>query len=143
MGLLKKPKMVDYRNKVTRHKSKRYGSRSNGVKSITDITIPHSLTLQKLAGSNAEGYARFHVNSLNWPSIGYTYVIEVDGTIKYVNDIENSTYHVGNHNNYCVGVILSGDFRYENHTKEQEKSLRNLVAELKKKYTHIKNVKVH
>lgn len=143
MGLLKIPKLVDYRSKVARHKTKRYPNRTNGIKSITDIAIHHSLTLRKLAGSNAEGYARFHVNNLGWPSIGYTYVIEADGTIKYVNDIAKKTYHVGNHNNYALGIVLSGDFTKEKPTKEQEISLRNLVAALQKKYPHMKNVKGH
>lgn len=143
MALLSIPKMKDYRKQVTKHPSNRYVKRRNGIKSITHIAIHHSATLRKLAGSNAEGYAGYHVNALGWPGIGYTYVIEADGIIKYVNELDVKTYHVGDHNNYAVGICLSGDFSNEDPTKEQEQSLRNLVAALQKKYPHMKEVKGH
>lgn len=65
------------------------------------------------------------------------------GTIKFCNDIELRTYHVGNHNHYAIGICLTGDFRFEKPTKEQEESFRNLVTALQKAYSHIKYVKGH
>ena len=53
------------------------------------------------------------------------------------------TYHVGNHNNYVVGICLTGDFRYEETTAAQKESLRNLVNALKREYSHLKYVKGH
>lgn len=140
-GKLDIPKFKDYRNKVKRHRTKKFPVLS--LKGKTTIAIHHSLTKQGLSGSNAEGYARFHVDTHGWPSIGYSYVIEPDGTIKWCNDIELRTYHVGNHNNYAVGICLTGDFRYEDPTEEQEESLRNLVRGLQKKYPQLKRVKGH
>lgn len=140
-GLLNIPKFVDFRNKVKRHPVLKFP-----VKKLTDkttIAIHHSLTRRGLGGSNAESYAKFHVDTNGWPSIGYSYVIEPDGTIKFCNDIELRTYHVGNHNDYAVGICLTGDFRYENPTPEQEESLRNLVAALQKTYPHLKYIKGH
>ncbi|MDX8044765.1 N-acetylmuramoyl-L-alanine amidase [Gracilibacillus sp. S3-1-1] len=101
------------------------------------------LTKQGAGGSNAEGYARYHVDTHGWPGIGYHYCIEPDGTIKWCNDLELRTYHVGNHNNYCVGIVLTGDFRYEDPTKEQEDSLRRLVYALQKEYSSLKHIKGH
>lgn len=135
------PKFKDYRNKVKRHPWKKFPPLP--LKGKTTIAIHHSLTKRSLDGSNAEGYAKFHVDTHGWPSIGYSYVIEPDGTVKWCNDIELRTYHVGNHNNYAVGVCLTGDFRTEEPTKEQKESLRNLVSALQKKYTHLKYVKGH
>ncbi len=140
-GLLNIPKFVDFRKKVKRHPSLKFPVLN--LKGKTTIAIHHSLTKQGLGGSNAESYAKFHVESLGWPSIGYSYVIEPDGTIKFCNDIELRTYHVGNHNNYAVGICLTGDFRYEKPTKAQEDSLRNLVAALQKAYPHLKYIKGH
>lgn len=135
------PKFKDYRNKVKRHPSKKFPVLS--LKGKTTIAIHHSLTKRSLSGSNAEGYAKFHVDTHGWPSIGYSYVIEPNGAVKWCNDIELRTYHVGNHNNYAVGICLTGDFRTEEPTKEQKESLRNLVSALQKKYAHLKYVKGH
>ena len=140
-GKLNIPKFVDFRNKVMRHKTLKFPVLSLTGK--TTIAIHHSLTKQGLGGSNAEGYARFHVQTNGWPSIGYHYVIEPDGTIKWCNDIETRAYHVGDHNNYAVGICLTGDFRTEKPTAAQEESLRNLVNGLKKTYSHLKYVKGH
>nr|WP_249664625.1 MULTISPECIES: peptidoglycan recognition family protein [Virgibacillus] len=54
-----------------------------------------------------------------------------------------NTYHVGDHNNYAVGICLTGDFRYEKPTKAQEESLRNLIKALQEKYPHLKYIKGH
>ena len=140
-GKLNIPKFVDFRNKVMRHKTLKFPILS--LKGKTTIAIHQSLTKQGLGGSNAEGYARYHVQTNGWPSIGYHYVIEPDGTIKWCNDIETRAYHVGNHNNYAVGICLTGDFRTEKPTAAQEESLRNLVNGLKKTYSHLKYVKGH
>ncbi|MEA1855671.1 peptidoglycan recognition family protein [Cytobacillus sp. FSL W7-1323] len=129
-GLLDIPKFVDFRNEVKRHPRLKFPVLS--LKGKTTLAIHHSLTKQGLGGSNAEGYARYHVDTHGWPSIGYSYVIEPDGTIKFCNDIELRTYHVGDHNNYAIGICLTGDFRSEKPTKKQEESLRNLVATLQK-----------
>lgn len=140
-GLLNIPKFTDFRNEVMRHPTLKFPVLN--LKGKTTIAIHHSLTKQGLGGSNAESYARYHVQTNGWPSIGYSYVIEPDGTIKFCNDIELRTYHVGNHNNYAVGICLTGDFRSENPTSAQKESLRNLVQALQKTYPHLKYVKGH
>lgn len=140
-GHLNIPKFADYRNKVKRHRTKKFPVLSLSRKNT--IAIHHSLTRQNAPGSNAEGYARYHVDAHGWPSIGYSYVIEPDGTVKWCNDIELRTYHVGNHNNYAVGICLTGDFRYEKPTQAQATSLRQLVSALQSKYTNLRHVKGH
>ncbi|GEK89989.1 N-acetylmuramoyl-L-alanine amidase [Alkalibacterium putridalgicola] len=135
------PKFIDYRKRIERHSTKRFPVLDMAGK--TEIAIQHSLTRQGMSGSNAEGYARFHINSHGWPSIGYSYVLEPDGTIKFCNPVNWRTYHVGNSNNFSVGICLTGDFRYEEPTNEQKESLRLLVARLKKEYPQIKRVRSH
>lgn len=135
------PKFVDFRSKVKRHPSKQYPILS--MKGKTEIAIHHSLTRMGLSGSNAEGYARYHVDTLDWPSIAYSFVIEPDGTIKFCNPMNWRTYHVGNSNNISVGIVLTGDFRYEEPTAEQKESLRLLVARIKKDQSQINRVRSH
>lgn len=135
------PKFIDYRTRIERHSTKRFPVLDMNGK--TEIAIHHSLTRQGLSGSNAEGFAKFHVNAHGWPSIGYSYVIEPDGTIKFCNPINWRTYHVGNSNNFSVGICLTGDFRYEEPTDEQKESLRLLVERVKKEYPQINRVRSH
>lgn len=137
MKLSDLPKFKDVRKSLTRHKSKRYID--YGVKSKTDIAIHHSLTKT----GSAEAFARYHVNSLGWPGIGYHFVIEKDGTIKYCNSLGLKTYHVGNSNRFALGICLTGDFRYEEPTAAQKDSLRKLVAVLIDLLPNLKRIRGH
>lgn len=93
---------------------------------VTHIAVHHSLTKQ----GSAESYARYHVQNSNWPGIGYHFVIEKDGTIKWCHDPEVKSYHVGKSNGFSVGVCLTGDFRTQEPTSEQETSLYRLLKAL-------------
>lgn len=127
--------IVDMRGKL---RSK--GSyRDFGAASKTHIIVHHSLTKT----GSAEAYARYHVDTLGWPGIGYHFVIEQDGTIKQNHSIGVMSYHVGNHNKYCVGICLTGDFRTQEPTTAQKNSLRQLVSYLQRNYPQLKTVKGH
>lgn len=134
-------KYKDVRKKLIRDTKR--GPLTRPVSGITHLVIHHSLTKQGLAGSNAEAYARFHVQTNGWRNIAYAYVIEPDGTTKHCLDHNVNGPHVGDHNRYSIGVCLTGDFRSEKPTKEQEKALRALVAHLKKAIPSIKYVRGH
>lgn len=110
-----------------------------GVSSKTHIIIHHSLTKT----GSAEAYARHHVDVNGWPGIGYQFVIEQDGTIKQCQNISANSYHVGDHNKYCVGICLTGDFRTQEPTAAQKRSLCWLVSYLQKTYPQLKTVKGH
>ena len=83
----------------------------------------HSLTKKLLSGSTAQGFASYHVNSLGWERIGYTFVIEPQNIIDtpkgkrarivYANDILDRSYHVGESNDFALGICIAGDYRYE------------------------------
>ncbi|WNF36655.1 N-acetylmuramoyl-L-alanine amidase [Bacillaceae bacterium IKA-2] len=133
--------LIDVRNSLPRHQTKRFPVVE--VKRKEDIAIHHSLTRAELSGSNAEGYANYHVNSLDWPGIGYHFVIEKDGTIKWCNDVSLRTYHVGNYNNQSVGICLSGDFRTDQPTEAQKSSLIDLVNALKRDLPNYKRILGH
>lgn len=135
------PKFKDVRTSLARHATKRFPVLD--ITSKVEIAIHHSLTRIGLSGSNAEGFARFHVHSNDWPGIAYSYVIEPNGDIKFCNPINWRTYHVGNSNNISVGICLTGDFRTDKVTDAQAASLRRLVNRLQKEYPRLKRIRSH
>ncbi|MFA9457444.1 peptidoglycan-binding protein [Halalkalibacter sp. AB-rgal2] len=112
----KLPQLSDQRNNLTKK-----GSYSKRTRAITVRAWHHSLTKKHLAGSTAAGFASYHVQSLGWPGVGYTFVIEplnlVDtpngkrARIVYCHDIDRRTYHVGNSNQFALGICVAGDYR--------------------------------
>ncbi|WP_275896032.1 peptidoglycan-binding protein [Aeribacillus pallidus] len=107
---------------------KREGLRENGeyskrTKTITHRVWHHSLTKKNLSGSDAASFAHYHVETLGWPGIGYTFVIEPKNVVQtpkgprarivWCHDIDRRTYHVGNSNQFSLGICVAGDYRYD------------------------------
>ncbi|MDP9741843.1 UNVERIFIED_ORG: N-acetylmuramoyl-L-alanine amidase [Bacillus sp. B2I3] len=116
MNFTKLHQLVDKRGKLI---SK--GTYSKRTKAITHRVWHHSLTKKDLGGSDAASFAAYHVSTLGWPGIGYTFVIEPKNLINtpngkrarivYANDINRRTYHVGNSNQFALGICVAGDYR--------------------------------
>lgn len=102
--------------------------RARTLSSIRNIIVHHSGTVT----GSAEAYARYHVDTLGWPGMGYHIVIEQDGTVKYCNSIETISYHAGNANSYSVGVSMTGDFSKNKPTAAQWKALYKVIEELRR-----------
>lgn len=113
--------LKDVRERLKRHAVKRYKTRS--LTHVTHIAVHHSLT----TSGSAEAFARYHVTELGWPGIGYHFVIEKDGMVKWCHDPTVKSYHVGNSNKMALGVCLTGDFRSQQPTEKQWKSLYTLL----------------
>ncbi|WP_246944053.1 N-acetylmuramoyl-L-alanine amidase [Bacillus pinisoli] len=116
--------IIDKRNSLPTHPSKRYKRRS--LSAIKNIAIHHSAT----TSGSAESFARYHVNTLGWPGIAYHYVVDKDGTISHCHDLEVVSYHVGNSNYRAVGICMVGDFRTQQLSVAQKKATQNLVLSL-------------
>ncbi|MBM7659541.1 peptidoglycan hydrolase-like protein with peptidoglycan-binding domain [Bacillus mesophilus] len=116
--------IIDKRNSLPTHPSKRYRRRS--LSAIKNIAIHHSAT----TSGSAESFARYHVNTLEWPGIAYHYVVDKDGTISLCHDLEVVSYHVGNSNYRAVGICMVGDFRTQQLTEAQKTATQNLVLSL-------------
>ena len=127
----------DKRNLLTIHKTKKYRKRRRS--SISSIAIHHSATTQ----GSAEAFARYHVNTKNWPGIGYAYVVNKDGTIDFCNDYETKTYHVGNSNRIALGICLIGDFTKENPTDAQLNATAELCDMIFDEISTIQTIKAH
>ena len=115
------PQLVDKRSTLPRF-PRAVRKRSRAVKDL-ERGIHHSATLSTLAGSTPEGFANYHVNHLNWPSIGYTIVITpsriIDtprgkrAEIAWCLNLDEMGYHVGNSNSISLGICIAGDYRKE------------------------------
>lgn len=88
----------------------------------TDIAIHHSLTEE----GDSESFADYHVNVNGWPEVAYHFVILKDGTIEWNHQPGVLSYHVGNSNEFSLGIALVGDFRTEDPTPEQKQALFDL-----------------
>jgi len=125
----------DVTDKLTKNGS--YPTRS--LDGVTDITVHHSAS----TNGSPEGYASHHVNGNGWPGIGYHYVIQPDGYIYQTNKDETSSYHNGFNNSQAIGIVMTGNFNITDPTKQQLKSLKKLIRNLKNRYPSIKNVVGH
>ncbi|WMX57459.1 peptidoglycan-binding protein [Peribacillus sp. R9-11] len=135
MNFSKLPQLVDLRGKSK-------GTYSKRTKTITHRVWHHSLTKKQLAGSDAASFADYHVNTLGWPGVGYTFIIEPKNVINtpngkrarivYANDIDRRTYHVGNSNQFSLGICVAGDYRYDDMDEATLASIAELHAALVK-----------
>ena len=74
-----------------------------------------------------------------WSDIGYHYVVTLDGKIKGGRDVNISGAHCSGHNSYSIGVCYVGGLdkngiTKDTRTKEQKKSLENLLVRLLEMY---------
>ncbi|GAE24708.1 hypothetical protein JCM9140_656 [Halalkalibacter wakoensis JCM 9140] len=116
--------IIDKRNSLASHRSRSYRRRSRSA--IRNIAIHHSAT----TSGSAEAFARYHVNELGWPGIGYHYVVSRDGSISRCHDLEVVSYHVGNSNAHAVGICMVGDFRTQSLPDAQRQATLDLTRYL-------------
>lgn len=120
-------KIVDKSKTLMRSSTNTYKSRR--LDQIQQIVVHHSATI----GQTAEDYARYHVQSKNRPGIGYHYVIEETGRIVLCNSLTTISYGVENNNTASIHICLSGDFTKQEPSTAQLKSLKKLIAHLRKR----------
>ena len=102
-------------------------------------------TLQKVAEIR-----RWHVQDREWKDIGYHYLIDRSGQIATGRPLEQIGAHVAGHNTGTIGIALFGghgsaetDDIADNFTVAQEITLRDLIADLRKRFPTIKTVSGH
>lgn len=71
---------------------------------ITHLSIHHSA----VEGATIESYARYHVGTNKWRSIGYHLVIKGDQVFQ-VNNLLAFSYHTSSNNGYTIGISISAD----------------------------------
>jgi hypothetical protein len=118
-------KIVDKTNELMRSASQNYRTRL--LSQINQIVVHHSASI----GQTAEDYARYHVRSKGWPGLGYTFVLEVDGTIIQGHPLNVVSYNTSGVNTRTIGICLSGDFTKQKPSLAQLKSLKQLIKYLR------------
>lgn len=88
---------------------------------------------------------KWHVKDRGWRDIGYHYLIDRDGTVAKGRPIGQTGAHVRGHNTGTVGIALFGgrtsdanDQFADNFTEDQDKALRDLIADLQDIYGPLK-----
>lgn len=114
--------LVDKRQTLITHRHHPVRKRKTNIRQC-ERGIHHSATRVHLAGSNPEGFANYHVNHLNWPCIGYTFTITPSRVIQTSKgpraeislnrNLDDLTYHVGNSNDFSLGICIAGDYRID------------------------------
>ena len=116
-------------DELPKHGTKKYKTRL--LSDIKYIVIHHSAT----KNGSPLSFAKYHVESRNWPGIGYHYVIGKDGIIHKTNNLTTMSYHAGSCNRQGIGICLIGNFEEDRPTQEQYNALAKLTKELQKKYS--------
>lgn len=103
-GQVARPAIVDVVDKLMKHPTKKY---LNRTQRITSLVVHHTTGRATLTPYDI---ARYHVESRDWPGVGYHYLIGADGTIYWCQRHETMSYHTGVANGYTLGVSLIGEF---------------------------------
>lgn len=123
-GGVPRPEIVDIVDALPKHQDATYSTRS--LSAIQSIAVHHSGP-PTTGQTSPQTIASYHVNSLNWPGIGYHYYIMGDGTIYQTNYHETVSYHVGYSNEEAIGICLAGDFTNVSPTQAQLESAAHLA----------------
>lgn len=87
---------------------------------------------------NFESIQRFHITdpSHHWENIGYHYVVERDGTLRYGRPENYHGAHVGEQgmNTKSLGICLCGKFENKGPSDAQVATLKKLLGQLTVKY---------
>lgn len=129
--------IADIVDQLPTHPTKRYATRD--LSAITTITIHHTVSP---ADRSAESIAAMHVNSNDWPGIGYHYLVGGDGTIFRTNKHTTISYH-DRINTDSIGVALAGNFTNQPPGAAQLDATVWLVSYLKRELPNINTVTGH
>lgn len=120
-----RPTIVDLTDTLPKHKSKTYSVRN--LREIRNLVIHHTAAAPTVG---PEAIARYHVTKLDWPGIGYHFVIMADGAIYQTNHLEAVSYHARSANQTSVGIALAGNLMAVGPTDAQLASAGKLLAYL-------------
>jgi hypothetical protein len=122
-GRILRPAVENIVKTLIRHPTKRYDVRS--LDDIRYLTISHSAVPSTVT---ARQIARFHVNQMGWPGIGYHFYLDDKGQIHQTNELAAVCYHVGQWDAVSVAICIGGNFAQEIPNDAQMQSTAHLVA---------------
>jgi N-acetyl-anhydromuramyl-L-alanine amidase AmpD len=120
---ISQPAIQDLVGKLPRHATKTYDTRPRSA--ITTLVVHHSATPPTVT---PQRIAEYHVKTMDWPGIGYHFIVSADGTLYQCNALETVSYHATKANPFGVGICFLGDFTSEVPPPAQLKAGAYLVA---------------
>jgi N-acetyl-anhydromuramyl-L-alanine amidase AmpD len=103
---ISRPSIQDLIDKLPKHKENTYRTRS--LDDVQLLVIHHSAVPPTVG---PERIAQYHVNKLDWPGIGYHFLVAEDGVIYQGNAVETVSTHAGKKGNPAgVGICFLGKF---------------------------------
>ncbi len=100
-----RPAIQDLIAKLPKHETKTYDSRP--LKAIESLVVHHSAVPPKVGPKRI---AEYHVNNLDWPGVGYHFLVAKDGVIYQGNALTTVSYHAMEANRRGVGICFLGNF---------------------------------
>ncbi len=103
-----KPAIQNLIGKLHAHETDKYGTRP--LSAIETLVIHHSAVPSTVG---PQQIAAYHVNRLDWPGVGYHFLVAEDGIIYQANPVETVSYHAAKVNPRGVGICFLGNFEQE------------------------------
>ena len=100
-----KPPIQNLIDKLPKHPTNKYSSRPTSA--IQMLVIHHSAVSPTVGPKRM---AEYHVNSLQWPGLGYHFMVSDDGIIYQGNTLTTVSYHAMEANGRSVGICFLGNF---------------------------------
>jgi N-acetyl-anhydromuramyl-L-alanine amidase AmpD len=117
------PQWQDLSAALPRHPTKRYAQRKTS--DVRYLVISHSA----IPGSvHPATIARFHIEHVGWPGIGYHFYLDDQGQIFKTNELTAVSHHVGQWDPVSIGICVGGNFQLEIPTPAQLESTAQLTA---------------
>jgi len=117
------PQWRDVSSELPKHPTKQYERRKTS--DVRYLVISHSAvpgTVQPAA------IARFHVEHVQWPGIGYHFYLDAQGQIFKTNELTAVSHHVGPWDTVSIGICVGGNFQEQTPTPAQIESTAQLAA---------------
>lgn len=99
--------LINQTDRLPQHPTARYPSRP--LEYIRHLIIHHTGVP---ASVGPEVIAGYHVTDLNWPAIGYHFVVDATGQVYQTNALTTAAYHARQFNGSGVGIALLGNFSH-------------------------------
>jgi hypothetical protein len=114
--------MMDLQGTLPTHTSKAYPRRDPAR--VEAIVWHHSAS----NGQSIRTLAQFHVQTRDWPGIGYHYAVGWDGTIYVMHGHDVVSYHCAGFNARTIGIVLVGNF----HERDVPEAMQHGIARLRR-----------
>ncbi len=123
LGKVSQPPIQDMIDKLVKHKTYKYNSRPRS--DIKTVVVHHSAVPPSVG---PQRIADYHVRSLDWPGVGYHFLVADDGVIYQGNAVTTVSYHAAKVNPRGVGICFLGNFTSEVPPPPQLRAGAHLVA---------------